>query len=197
MRAWTEPNVPSRLSAVHTKALFLRDLGLVKPAAVQDCLGNSLGLQTMPKGMHMWMNDTKLRSFTRNLEAGIHTESILGNRVFTLEAEGEAGFSGTSYPAKLTLRLDLRSLGEDLEEVSWPRGVYPLGLFGDNNFELVLDGAAAGNFDAMDGYALVAEASNQRITGAVFLQRVMRFQAPIPVPELYDPPLIVRFMIEK
>jgi hypothetical protein len=77
------------------------------------------------------------------------------------------------------------------------RGVYELGLTGDNNFTIRLDGAKAGNFDAMDGFVVVAEASNERIAGSIVLQRVFRLQAPMPVPEKYDPPLIVRFLIDK
>ncbi|MDX1382790.1 MAG: hypothetical protein R3190_04045, partial [Thermoanaerobaculia bacterium] len=196
MQAWTEQSVPSRLAAVYAKTLFLENLELVRPADVQACLGADLGLQSTPKGMHMSMGGTKLRSFTRNLGAWIHTEA-LGNRVFTLRAEGEAGFNGSTYPATLTLRLDLRGHLRDIDEVSWPRGVYPLGLLGDNNFQLVLEGAPAGNFDVTDGFALVAEASNRRITGSVVIQRVMRLQAPLPIPDLYDPPLVVRFKTEK
>lgn len=197
MQAWNEPNVPSQLAAVYAKALFLRDLGVVKPADVTACIGTHLGLQSMPQGLHFWLGGKHYRSFTTNLAAGIHTEAIARNRVFTLEGEGEAGFGGDTYPAKLTLRLDLRGLGDDIDEVSWPRGVYELGLTGDNNVKLVLDGAPAGNFDAMDGFVLVAEASNKRITGSIVLQRVFRLQAPLPVPEKYDPPLIVRFKLEK
>lgn len=99
--------------------------------------------------------------------------------------------------SKLTLRLDLRSLGKNLDEVSWPRGVYVLGLTGDNNVKFVLNGAPAGNFDAMYDFVLVSESSNKRIAGSIVLQRVMRMQAPIPVPEKYNPPLIVRFELEK
>lgn len=67
---------------------------------------------------------------------------------------------------------------------------------GDNNLELRLDGAKSGNFDAMTGFVLVAEASNDRIAGSIVLQRVMRLHAPLPVPEKYDPPLVIRFLIE-
>ena len=51
--------------------------------------------------------------------------------------------------------------------------------------------------DAGDGFVLVAESSGKRIAGSVVLRKVMRLQAPLPVPERYDPPLVVRFMIDK
>jgi len=68
---------------------------------------------------------------------------------------------------------------------------------GNNNFALSLDGAPAGNFDAMDGFVVVVEASNERIAGSIVLQRVFRVQAPLPVPEKYDPPLVIRLLIDK
>lgn len=196
MQAWSQPSVPSGLAPAYTKLMFLRDMNLVEKSDVKACVGNHLGLQSMAKGLHFWLDGTHYRSFTQNLKAGIGTEAILQNRVFTLEGEGEAGFGGDTYPAKLTLRLDLGSTFDDINEVSWPRGVYELGLTGDNNVQLVLDGAKAANFDAMDGFVLVAEASNKRITGSIVLQRVMRLQAPLPIPEKYDPPLVIRFKLE-
>jgi hypothetical protein len=197
MQAWSQLNVPSGLAAVYTKLLFLRDLELVKPADVTACAGSVLGLQSMPKGLHFWVNGTHRRSFTNNLQASINTEAIARNKVFTLSGEGEAIFGDKTHPAKLTLRLDVKGLGDEFEEISWPRGVYELGLIGDNNVQLVLDGAPAGNFDATDGFVLVSEATNQRIEGSIVLLRVFRLQAPIPVPEKYDPPVIVRFKLEK
>jgi hypothetical protein len=57
--------------------------------------------------------------------------------------------------------------------------------------------APAGSFDVTQGFVLVAEASNKKIDGSIVVQKVMRWLAPLPVPEVYDPPLVIRFMIEK
>lgn len=196
MQTWSQRSVPARLAAAYTKVLLLRDLKLVRSQDAAACTGSSIGLHSSQEGFHIWENGQLKRSFTDNLRAGISTEAIARNRVFTMEGEGEAGFGGNTYPAKLRMRLDLRNIGDDIIEVSWPRGVYPLGLTGDNNLQLTLDGAAAGNFDAMDGFVLVTEATNKRIAGSAVLQRVFRLQAPLPVPERYDPPLVIRFLIE-
>lgn len=197
MQAWNQPNVPSGLSPAYTKLMFLRDLDLVEQSDVDKCTGNHLGLQSMQKGLHFWVNGAHSRSFTSDLRAAIGTETATGNRMFTLEGEGGASFAGATYPATLTLRLYLDSGDVKTDDVSWPRGIYELGLKGNNNVQLVLEGAKAANFDAMDGFVLVAEASNKRIAGSIVLQRVMRLQAPLPVPEKYDPPLIIRFKLEK
>ncbi|HEY5647200.1 MAG TPA: hypothetical protein VIS76_14715, partial [Pseudomonadales bacterium] len=198
MRNYTEPNLPAQFAAVYTKLHFLLDLGLVRPEGVRDCTGENLGLHVESQGFHVWQNGVLLRSFDRGLKAHLGTTGV-GAKVFELEAEGGAEFANKSYPAKVKLRLGLGSLFDDLDRLSWPRGIYPLGLAlgHNNNFQLRLDGAPAGNFDAKDGFVLVAESSSRRIAGSVVVQRVMRLNAPIPVPELYDPPLVVRFMIEK
>ncbi len=196
MREYSKPNLPAEYAAVYTKLHFLQDLGLVWPEDVRDCTGESVGLHIENRGFHIWQNGTLKRSFANGLAAHLGTGPG-GAKVFSLEAAGEAEFGQKSYPAQITLRLGLGKAFDDLDRVSWPRGVYPLSLAGNNNFQLRLDGAAAGNFDAMDGFVLVAEASGKRIAGSVVLQRVMRLQAPIPVPERYDPPLVVRFMIDK
>lgn len=189
-----ERSVPARLAAVYTKLHLLQDLGLVNPEDVRDCLGGSIGLWVDRRGIHVSQDGMALRSFENQLEAGIG-DTGQGLKVFQLEARGEAGFQERMYPAHLRLQLELGRV--DLRQASWPRGLYELGMLGNNNFTLRLDGAPAGDFNAMDGFVLVAEASNERIVGSIFMQRSFRPHAPLPVPELHDPPLIFRFLMEK
>ena len=196
MRAWSEKSVPSRYAALYTKLQFLKDLGLVRPQDIKECTGSHLGIPEDEPGFHIWLDGSKKRSFRNKLTAGIGTRES-GVPVFDMEGYGEAGFQDKDYPAKMHLRLDLGNRFQDFERVSWPRGVYPLGLTGNNNFWLRLDGAQAGNFDSMDGFALVTEASNKRIAGSIVVQRVFRLSAPLPVPERYEPPLVVRFSMQK
>jgi hypothetical protein len=64
---------------------------------------------------------------------------------------------------------------------------------------LRVDGAANGNLDSEVGYAVVVEASNDRIVGSMFLTRGLRPNTPSPLPvyENFDPPMIIRFLMEK
>lgn len=196
MNAYQEENLPSRLAALYTKLQFLKDLGLVHAEGVKDCTGDNLGVPRDTPGFHVWQDGSKKRSFQNQLAAHIGTKEN-GVPVFGMEGSGQAGFDDKTYPAKFKLRLDLGNRFQGFDKVSWPRGVYELGLMGDNNFTLRLDGAKAGNFDAMDGFVLVAESSAKRLAGSVVLQRVFRLSAPLPVPERYDPPLVVRFSMDK
>lgn len=196
MNAYQEKNLPSRLSALYTKLQFLKDLGLVYPEGVRECTGENLGVPRDEPGFHVWQDGARKRSFQNQLAAHIGTKES-GVPVFEMEGTGQAGFGDKTYPAKVKLRLDLGNRFQGFDKVSWPRGVYELGLTGDNNFTIRLDGAKAGNFNAMDGFVLVAESSAKRIAGSVVLQRVFRLSAPLPVPERYDPPLVVRFSMDK
>lgn len=195
MRAYTERNVPSRLSAVFTKLSFLRELGLVWPEDAENCMGPDIGIQTTTPGMHFWQDDSLLRSFTTGVTAAIGTDQS-GTRVFVMDAEGQAEFSDVTYPASAQLSLALEPGSVRIEQVSWPRGVYSIAPGTGNEFLLRLEGAASGNFDVIDGFALVVESSNDRIAGSVFIRIAFRLSAPIPVPQTFDPPLVVRFLIE-
>ncbi len=196
MNAYHEKNLPSQFAALYTKLQFLKDLGLIHPQGVKECTGEDLGVPKDEPGFHIWQEGNKKRSFQNQLAAHIGTKDS-GVPVFEMEGTGQAGFGDKMYPAKVKLRLDLGNRFQSFDKVSWPRGVYELGLTGDNNFTIRLDGAKAGNFDAMDGFVLVAESSAKRIAGSIVLQRVFRLSAPLPVPERYDPPLVVRFSMDK
>lgn len=201
MREHDERSVPGRLSAAYTKLMFLSDLGAVHPDDVEACKGPNLGLPLDGPGFHVWQEQIRLRSFERGITAAIG-QTTGGAQVFEMNGEGEAAFGDDMYPATFRLQLDLTQSvpGAEVQRIfdnpPWPRGIYPLALTGNNKFELRLDGAAAGNFDVSEGFVLVAEASNDRIAGSVFITQVWRLSAPIPVPEVYDPPLTVRFLIE-
>lgn len=196
MQSYRKPNLPAQYAALYTKLQFLKDLGLVYPQGVKECTGDDLGVPQDEPGFHVWQDGSKKRSYQIGLSAHIGTKQN-GVPVFEMEGGGDAGFGDKTYPAKVKLRLDLGNRFDSFDKVSWPRGVYELGLTGDNNFSIRLDGAKAGNFDAMDGFVLVAESSAKRIAGSIVLQRVFRLSAPIPVPERYDPPLVVRFSMDK
>jgi hypothetical protein len=195
MRLHEEQDVPGRLSAVYTKLSFLQDLGLVWPEDVEVCMGPNLGIPVFTPGMHFWEDDALQRSFTTGVTAAIGSDES-GRHVFVMDAEGEATFGDETFPATARLLLHLDAAEVPLEQVSWPRGIYSLAPLQGNAFQLRLEDAPAGNFDVIDGFALVAEASNDRIAGSVFIREAFRAQAPVPVPQSFEPPLIVRFEIE-
>jgi hypothetical protein len=193
-RAYSEGNVPSRYAAIFAKLNFLRDLGMILDEDYERCVGQGLRLRAETPGMHFWVEDEYLRSFGQGVTAQLGT--LDGRRVFEMMAEGQAEFGDASYPATGRLLIDLSPADTEIELVSWPRGVYTLAPQQPHAFQLRLDGAPAGNFDVIDGFVLVAESSSGAIAGSVFIRIAMRNQAPIPVPQTFDPPLTIQFRIE-
>ncbi len=199
MREHMQTGVPQRFAAIFSKLSFLRDLGALSEEAVESCTGSALGLPTDVRGVSVYEGDMLRRRFTENLEASIGSRD--DRYIFILSAEGTADFGPDTFDAELRLELDLGSTSEDgqertAEQVSWPRGLYPLTSFSRHSFMLRLDGEAAGNFDVTDGLVLVTEATNDRILGSVVIRESFRRQAPFPVPEAHNPPLVFRFFLE-
>ena len=183
--------VPSRVAAVYTKLKFLQDLGLVHTDDVDACIGAGVRLPIDAPGFDFWQDDVLRRSFRDGLGGTIlhYTDD---RNAFEARGAGAASFDGTEYPA--TIRVELQLGPGPLELASYPRGVYVLGA-GGNVFELRMPDAPAGNFDVTEGFALVAEASASHIAGSLHITEGFRLDAPVPVPQVFDPPLIIRFMI--
>ena len=193
MATYDGEGVPSRYSAVYSKLRFLQDLGLVYESDVERCIG-PVALIDVPEGMRLYTEGSEGRLFASEVSGQIGT--LAGRYVFEMSAAGRAAFSDVDYPATATFRLDLgEPESTDVARVSWPRGVYPIMPGTRNVFSLRLEGVAAGNFDVTDGYAYVAESSNALIEGSVFITQAFRADAPAPVPQVFDPPLQVRFRL--
>ncbi|MFT5354663.1 MAG: hypothetical protein ACI9KE_001870 [Polyangiales bacterium] len=193
MATYVGAGVPSRYSAVYSKLRFLQDLGLVHERDVERCIG-PVRLIDAQEGLRLYSEDSAGQMFASEVSGQIGT--LAGRYVFEMSAGGSASFSGMDYPATVRFRLDL---GEpettEVRLVSWPRGVYRILPGTGNDFSLRLMGAAAGDFDVTDGYAYVAESSNELIEGSFFITQAFRASAPVPVPQVFDPPLNVRFRL--
>ncbi len=195
MQAYSEQSVPAKLSAVYAKLMFLLDLGLIKQEDAEVCTGRDLRLTgTATQGFSFYQDGELLRRFELNAKASMGRATAIRN-VFEMSAEGHAEFGGKNYPATMKLRLDV-GLGP-IERTSWPRGAYELALVGQNTLTLRLDGAKAGDFNASEAYVLVTSSTNKLITGSIFLTKAWRPNAPIPVPQVFDPPLHIRFQMKK
>lgn len=194
MQAHQDKNVTAKLATVYVKVMFLVDLGLVSKEDAETCIGSNFGLvEVSGQGFYFFERGNLKRSFNNEVKAGMGSQ-VVGN-VFEMRSEGQAQFDGKSYPASMKLSLGV-GVGS-IEERSWPRGVYEPGLIGPNGLSLRLDGAKAGNFNAKDAFVLVASSSAEFISGSIFLTQAWRAEAPLPVPQVFDLPLHIRFQLKK
>jgi hypothetical protein len=200
MQAYDQAGVPSSLAAPFTKITFMRDLGFVTEENYERCIGMFLGLPHDTEGITIYESEDVQNTFGNDPEARI--EQREDRFVFVFEARGSADFGGMAYSATLTLEIDLGStIGGDgmlipIEEISWPRGAFPISPIRPHVFKLRLDDAPAGNFDVTDGFVLAAASTNDRLVGSVFVSQAFRYMAPIPVPQTFDPPLQFRYLLE-
>jgi hypothetical protein len=195
-REYEGDGIPLANAAAYTKLRMVYELGMITQEAFDECVGN-VGLDVPGPGFHVYEDGLFKRSFDMAVTASIGLEDGASERKFFMNAEGRAGFDGMEYDAEIALELVVGDADVDISQISWPRGGYRLTPIDDDSFRLHLPDAPAGSFEATEGFVLVTASSNDLIEGSVVVQRSMRWLAPIPVPETYDPPLVFRFMIVK
>ncbi len=193
MRDYDDPSVPQQLAALYTKLRFVRDLGLISEDDFRRCAGPSIGLATVGEGITVLQGGEVQRLFANSPDAGIGTRD--GRYLFSLSAGGTIERGGETHGATVTLRLDLADAETPLEHVSWPRGVYPLNLASPHVFALDSPTDPGANFFVEEGFALVTEATNDRLAGSVFVRLARRGGVGGIAPDTYDPPLIFRFLL--
>jgi len=193
-RGLSGDSIPSRLAAIYSKMRFLEDLELVYPDEVDDCLNGSSLRENVSEGMRF--EGGMVTTFTSDVRGGIETYAESGRRVFYVEAEGQASRSGEMHAAKARLEIQVDG-SADIDDVSWPRGYYSLRDGGPHRFDLTFDDEEqrAGNFYSTFGDVLIGASTNDRIRGTIVLQRAWRPFSPFPVPQTFDPPLVIDFLL--
>ena len=184
MRAYKDGGVPSRFAALYTKLAFLEDLGLLAPEDVDRCTGPGVALYEDERGFVVLQNDVVQRRFVQN------PASRNDGEMYHFEADGGLGFGDTDVRARAMLRVPVDSEGG---LPSWPRGVYPLSPLEPTDLRFVSDEEPAASFAVTDGFLLVARASDDGLIGSAFVREGLRYDAPFPVPQVFDPPLVVTF----
>lgn len=176
-----ETGVPGKVAALYTKILLVRDAGLVSPEAAAACTG-SAGIDTRgAAGIHFFTHEGEFRrSFSDGLEARIGAD---GDRFkFQLAAEGTMSLAGEEHAATFLLTLDVGPTAEDIERVSWPRGIYRLGLLGENTLVISVPDENHVTYHVDDGMVLITSATTESIEGSIVMNRATRPHAPMGVP---------------
>lgn len=186
MRTYTDESVPAEYAALFTKLRFLQDLGVISETDVRWCTGQSLGLRVLSdRGFLIAQGDAAANAFNRD------PESTLSGVDYRFQSRGTVMFGDASYDARAILDLEFPSVWG---EVGFLRGIYPISAGSVNTFDLAVADQPAASFTVTDGYVLIASATNERIIGSVFANIGFRYDAPFPVPQTFDPPLVISFV---
>jgi len=186
MRGYTEGGVPSRYAALYTKLRFLQDLGAFSADDIKWCTGPSLGLEELTtRGFTFNPGTSGESQFTEE------ATSELDESTYVFRANGRVTFDDERYPAVAQLRLAPTAGPQG--EIALPRGIYAIDSFTTEEFRVSVEDRPAASFFVSDGFALIVSATKDQIVGSIFITEGFRYGAPIPVPQVFDPPLIISF----
>ena len=179
-------------AAIFTKLGFVRTLGFISERDYRNCVG-SLKIKGSGQGFFSYIGGNLSVAYTGNPRAGVgrgrgeDEQWLLAN----ITADGTAGTSAGSFPATISLQLDVTPLvdaltesGETaarlavpLEDVSYPRGVYLVGFRHSplNRLQITHRDDGRVIMDVGQGIALVSRSSSDGIEGSVAVQRIFNF----------------------
>lgn len=182
MNDYTEGDLPARFASIYTKLWLLHDLGVLSEAAVRDCTGPHVGLRPSAPGFTFLQDGTVLRHHRDDPSRPNASASRL-----SLRASGFIEFDGLR---RAFTEIDVPGHAGFVE--GWPRGIFALNT-SLASFTVTVPDEPAANLIGTVGYILIARANTNQRDGSLFLTRAFRPDAPVPVPQGFDPPLVVRF----
>jgi hypothetical protein len=194
-RTYNCDGIPLDYAAAYTKLRLVYELGMITQDVFDECVGD-VGFEVPGPGFHVYIGGDFQRSFDQAVTASIGVREGESSRKFFMNAEGRARFGDEEFDAEIALELVVGPGDVEIDQVSWPRGGYALTRVDRDSFRLHMPDAPAGSFEASQGFVLVTASNNDLIEGSVVITEAWRWLAPIPVPEVYDPPLVFRFMIQ-
>lgn len=200
------PGVPIEYAGIYTKLGFLQSLGFIDEESYRHCVGN-VKVRGEGQGFFTFVDGNLSRGYTGQLDYRIGKRTRDGQveerspYIFEATATGTIKVSGDGeVPARVTLRLAVADPEADLEDASFPRGLYPVGLAEPNNQLIIIrtdnDKVVV---EVTQGLALVARASEDLIEGTVVVQKYFNYSggmlSAIGGPEPPPKPTLMTFRI--
>lgn len=201
LRASGNDNIGGGNAAFYVKLALLEDLGFITREAFDRCTGPVKFTTASSKGFHVYSGSELRRTIGQGVSARIGMDTEYDRWVFTLDADGQGKFGDQTIPMHFGLKLKLvdgamANTFTDEEEVSWPRGIYPLVRpDAPSSFWINAPEDRSATLWATKGLVLVIRASDKRIEGSIVPQAFLRPFAPVPVPE--TPPTRITFVLSK
>lgn len=209
LRELPGPGVKIEFAAVYTKLGLLQTTGFISDEAYRRCVGN-VKVRGSGNGFFSHKSGRLTRSYTGDVQSRIGkrvdrdgTTDESSRYVFELTAKGTVSITNDGeVPVLATLRLAVADKDADLEDASYPRGLYTVGVAApDNQFIIVRTDTDKVVMEVTQGLALVARASESLIEGSLVVQKYFNFSggmlSAIGGPQPPREPTLISFRIRK
>ena len=203
------PGIEIEYAAAYTKLGLLQTTGFISEEAYLRCVGN-LKVRGSGQGFFTHRSDQPARSYTGdvNWKIGKRADSdgeILDSSpfVFEMTARGTAQVtSDGEVPVIVTLRLAVAGRDADLEDASFPRGLYSVGVDKpDNQLIIIRTDNDKTVMEVTHGLALVARGSADLVEGSLVVQKYLNYSgglmSAIGGAEAPKEPTLITFRVRK
>lgn len=173
------PGIPSKLAAVFTKVGFAHSAGFITDEVYDDCVGN-LKIRGKQSGFFSLEAGKQVKQYTQDVKGRLGRIGDNGAWFFEVKAKGTVGISDEGMkPARIRLTLETSPATEELEKVSFPRGLYRIGP-GANAFNtlqiIYTDGGEEKiGIEIYEADVLIGRASHKLVEGTVFIKRYFNY----------------------
>lgn len=200
LRSAGSDDISAANAAVIVKLFLLEDLGFISEADRERCVGPVQPTGATSEGFHVYSGSRLAHTASRSMTAGIGRDTEFFKWVFTLDADGQVVYGGDPTDAHYALKLLLAEGAwttpiSDVDDVSWPRGIYTLVRPNEPNSFWINAEDKGATLWATRGFVLVFRASNRLIQGSIVPQMFLRPFTAVPVPEV--PPSRITFVLRR
>jgi len=183
LQALPGPGIGIEYAAAYTKLGLLQTTGFISAEAYERCIGD-VRVRGQGSGFFRYTNDQAgsrytgqvLRKIGKRVDAQGEEETS-SPYVFEMTATGTINVSGDGeVPAKVILRLAVANADADIEDASFPRGLYAVGVDApDNQFLIVRTDNDKVVVEVTHGLVLVPRASESLIEGTLVIQKYFNY----------------------
>jgi hypothetical protein len=185
MRKLPGPDIPREYAAAFAKLGFLQSTGFISEEAYRDCVGK-LAIRGDGPGFHSFRGGKLFRNYAGDVQISIGQIDGQGPYIFEMSATGMVSTSAGDVPGVVFLQLNVlpaKALAGpvDIEDVSYPRGIYLAGYrhSRDNKFYITRADTGAKLMELAQGVVLVARANRDLIEGSIFIQRFLNLSTSL------------------
>lgn len=188
LRGSPGPGISTQVAAMYSKLGFLQSVGFIPLEGFKRCVGD-LAIRGDGAGFHSFKSGDLNRRYSGGVQGAFGRAGPDDPVMFKLTADGSVGTSGGSRPVTVELLLNVSPPPElldavtgsyeavELDDVSFPRGIYYIGTRykTENRLNIRKKEDEGVIMEVSKGVALVGRANKDLVEGSIFIQRFFNF----------------------